>query len=186
VFDAGDEAEIRAGAPLVDTVIVQGLNTPDVIVASVPNVLDNNYLVTGLPYNILVASSDGTVANGALRDQFVLNGNGGDDNLKGLPPLEDVTRVTIDGGEGDDFISADAILNGGPDNDTLVGGAGPDTYNGGAGDDILVISDGDDTMNGDAGFDIVLYRGTNAGETLSLSQAYWNYRYLGSSHGRAN
>ena len=34
VFDAGNEAEIRNGAPLVDTVTVEGLNTADQIVAA--------------------------------------------------------------------------------------------------------------------------------------------------------
>ena len=83
VFDAGNEAEIRNGAALVDTVTVEGLNTADDITAGVPNVLDNNYLVSGLPYNILVTGSDGAVASGRTAISSSLNGNGGNDDADG-------------------------------------------------------------------------------------------------------
>jgi Ca2+-binding RTX toxin-like protein len=172
VFDAGNEAEIRNGAALIDTVTVEGLNTADHVVAGVPNVLDNNYLVSGLPYNILVTSSDGAVANGVLRDQFVLNGNGGDDNLKGLPPLESVTRVRLDGGAGNDFLSADAILIGGPGNDVLEGGAGDDQMDGGPGDDTFVGNGGTDAINGGADpsvGDTILLSGTAGSDAFTLT-----------------
>ena len=67
LFDAGNEAEIRPGTALVDTVTVEGLNRADNLVATRVNAQDNNYEISGLPYSILVAGSDGLAANGALR-----------------------------------------------------------------------------------------------------------------------
>ena len=170
VFDAGNEAEVRNGAALVDTVVVQGLDTPDVITASVPNILDNSYVVAGLPYRIVVNGSDGSVASGALRDQFTLNGNGGDDLLKAQPPLENITRVTLDGGVGDDFLSADAILIGGPGDDFLEGGAGDDQLFGNEGEDTMVGGGGSDTFDGGADFDTVLVSGTSGNDIITANQ----------------
>ena len=169
-FDAGNEAEIRNGAALVDTVIVQGLDTADGITASVPNILDNSYLVTGLPYRIVVSGSDGNPASGALRDQFTLNGNGGDDSLKAQAPIENVTRVTLDGGVGDDFLSADAILIGGPGDDFLEGGAGDDQFFGNEGEDTMIGNGGNDTFDGGPDFDTILVRGTSGNDAISINQ----------------
>ena len=172
VFDAGNEAEIRSGAPLVDTVTVQGLNSADQIVAAGINPQDNNYLVSGLPYNILVTGSDGAVANGLSRDQLVLNGNGGDDNLKALSPLETLTRITLNGNAGNDFLSADAILNGGDGDDFLEGGSGNDTMDGGAGDDTFVGNGGIDNIGGGVSNsvgDTILVQGTSGADTISVT-----------------
>ena len=168
----GTKRRFVAAQPLVDTVTIEGLNTADDIVAARVNTLDNNYLVAGLPYNILVTSSDGAVANGLLRDQFVLNGNGGDDDLKGLAGLESVTRVTLNGGAGDDLLSADAILNGGDGDDFLEGGAGNDTMDGGAGDDTFVGNGGTDAIGGGSSNsvgDTILVDGTSGADVISLS-----------------
>ena len=170
-FDAGNEAEIRSGAALVDTLTVEGLNTPDIIAAGVPNVLDNNYRVTGLPYNILVNGSDGNAANGALRDVLAINGNGGNDDIKALAGAETVVTVTLNGGVGNDVLSADAVLNGDDGNDTLVGGSGNDTLNGGNGDDTFVFTAGNDTVIGGAGFDTLRVEGDNNPNTMTFSQA---------------
>ena len=69
--------------------------------------------------------------------------------------MSDVEVVT--GGTGDDtltaFASLPATLNGGPGNDTLVGGSANDTLNGGPGNDVLRGMAGNDVMNGDDGND---------------------------------
>jgi Ca2+-binding RTX toxin-like protein len=173
VFDAGNEAEIRNGAALVDTVTVEGLNTADHLLAAVTNAQDNNYLVTGLPYNILVTNSDGTASTVTLRDQLIINGNGGDDNLKALPPVESVTRVTLNGNDGNDFLSTDAILNGGDGNDTLEGGSGDDTIDGGPGNDIILFHEfnagGTDTLTGGTGADTILVLGGVGNDDIDVT-----------------
>ena len=171
-FDAGNEAEIRNGAPLIDTVTVEGLNTPDTITASVPNVADNNYRVSGLPYNILVTGSDGNVANGALRDLLSINGNDGNDALTADSDVDDVTRVTLNGGIGDDVLSADGTLNGGDGNDSLTGGPGNNTMDGGAGDDVFAGNGGTDSIGGGAGSsigDAILATGTGGNDVFNLA-----------------
>jgi len=62
--------------------------------------------------------------------------------------------VTIDGGEGDDYIEgADVTIIGGPGNDTLIGSDGDDSLDGGPGDDSIVGLGGDDTLIGGDGND---------------------------------
>ena len=170
VFNAGNEAEVRSGAPLVDTVTIEAPNTSNNLSVAITNANDNNFLVSGLPYNVLVVDSDGSVASGALRDVFILNGNGGDDNLKVLPGVENFALVTLNGGLGDDVLSADAVLIGGPGNDFLEGGVGDDTLQGDAGEDTMIGGGGNDTYNGGADYDTILVRGTSGNDTIQVIQ----------------
>ncbi|WP_173270396.1 beta strand repeat-containing protein [Thiosulfatimonas sediminis] len=69
------------------------------------------------------------------------------------------SAATINGGAGDDVISAAAAvaavtLNGNAGNDTLTGGTKADTINGGDGDDFIYGNEGADTLTGGAGADI--------------------------------
>ena len=80
----------------------------------------------------------------------------GDDQVT----LTAVAAITanIDVGAGNDRIDASAstigvTLSGGPGNDLLIGGQGPDTLFGNDGNDILVGGAGDDSLFGDAGSD---------------------------------
>ncbi|MBI1321701.1 hypothetical protein GC170_00730 [bacterium] len=86
----------------------------------------------------------------------------GDDIVKVAPGVENLTRISVDGGAGDDFLSADATLIGGPGNDTLQGGLGNDSLVGNDGDDVFLISSGNDTVDGGAGFDILQLIGATA------------------------
>ena len=72
---------------------------------------------------------------------------------------------------GNDFLSADAVISGGPGDDFLEGGSGDDTLNGGAGDDTMVGGGGQDTYNGGAGFDTILIRGTSGADTIDVQQS---------------
>ncbi len=107
---------------------------------------------------------------GTAGDTLVINGLGGDDTVKadpsglGTPPL-----FVLDGGDGDDFISADATLIGGAGNDTLIGGAGADSLDGGPGDDVLDGGPGSDTLDGGTGTDTVLVQGLAANDGIGVS-----------------
>ncbi len=93
---------------------------------------------------------------------------GGDDVVKAAPGVEALTSISVDGGAGDDYISADATLIGGSGNDTLQGGAGNDSIDGGLGDDVIVLTGGTDTYVGGGGFD-TLYMSGSGGADFSLS-----------------
>ena len=101
---------------------------------------------------------------------LVIDGDTGNDNIKVDPSTSlGGTTVTLNGEEGDDYLSADATLNGGIGNDVLVGGAGNDTMNGGAGDDTFIGNGGTDEVNGGSGADTILVTGTAGNDTINLS-----------------
>jgi hypothetical protein len=90
----------------------------------------------------------------------VINGQ-----VAGTAELSPITRIEIDGGDGDDRISvqlgsaASAVatrLVGGKGNDFLTGSANADVIVGGVGNDTLEGGAGDDTLDGDAGNDRLL------------------------------
>ncbi|MCY2927699.1 MAG: hypothetical protein NT031_20105, partial [Planctomycetota bacterium] len=80
-------------------------------------------------------------------DTLTVNGNDGNDTIKVSAPTtpgdastgaEGHVAIVLNGGAGDDFLSADATLNGGAGNDTIVSGQGNDTIDGGDGVDRVV------------------------------------------------
>ena len=77
-----------------------------------------------------------------------IDGEGGDDSIKGLDGNDDIT-----GGSGDDK------LYGGEGNDKLDGGTGDDTLDGGPGNDELTGGSGNNTLDGGEGVDIAIYLG---------------------------
>ncbi len=101
----------------------------------------------------------------------------GDDVVNLLSSRFTYGDVTIDGGDGNDFIWSNAgndTLIGGNGNDLIDGDAGDDAIFGGSGNDILIGregndifdgGDGNDTINGDAGNDIL--NGGNDDDTLN-------------------
>ncbi|NLE36900.1 MAG: calcium-binding protein, partial [Pirellulaceae bacterium] len=109
-------------------------------------------------------------ANG---DILRINGLEGDDVIIAD---DDVTTgspgsilVTLDGGPGNDYLSADAVLIGGAGNDTLVGGPGNDLFDGGPGDDTIVGNGGTDTVVGGAGGDTILVEGTPGDDVITVT-----------------
>ena len=121
-----------------DTVTVNGRGSDDNLTISTAA---GTVSVRGLRYDVHVNAA--VVAD----DRLVVNGNDGNDRIKAVAGVEAVIGITLNGDAGDDFLSADAILNGGLGDDRLEGGAGPDTYNGNKGDDKLVISGGTATAS---------------------------------------
>lgn len=77
----------------------------------------------------------------------------GDDVVKVDANLTGMVLISLKGGDGNDFLSADATLLGDAGDDTLVGGAGKDSIDGGDGNDWLFGLDDDDTLNGGLGDD---------------------------------
>ena len=98
-------------------------------------------------------------------------GLGGNDSIKVASGVEDLTQIQVDGGDGNDYLSADATIIGGAGNDTLVGGVGNDLLDGGEGNNTFLLSSGDDTLIGGFGFDILALSGTvGASNIFSINQ----------------
>lgn len=75
-------------------------------------------------------------------------------------PTPSVHSIVVEAGAGDDQVSVPdefiaVYINGGPGNDSLVGGGGDDTLTGGAGKNTLIGGGGDDRLNGSGGRDSI-------------------------------
>jgi Ca2+-binding RTX toxin-like protein len=162
---------------------IEGTLESDVLVGSdAANVFDpssGDDQVSGLGGNdTLIASPgadsfDGGPGNDTGSDLWdpgnSLNGGEGDDTLSAAGPVsggpgEDVLSGSpVDGGEGDDALTG----NGGPD--TLLGGPGKDALHGDSGADTLVGGLGQDTLDGGTDFgDIADYSDHSADVRVDL------------------
>ncbi len=141
-----------------DIVSVEGRNTADEIEIGQAG---TSVIVQGLTYNV-------TINSATAADRLIVSGNAGDDSIKAEPGVETTIGIQLDGDAGDDLLSADAVINGGAGNDTLIGGVGNDTINGNDGDDIIDGRGGTNTVDGGNGADTILVSGTAASETLSV------------------
>ncbi|MFK8114092.1 MAG: choice-of-anchor Q domain-containing protein [Rubripirellula sp.] len=166
----GDDDTINVGdlfqTEVVNVTIVAGGGAETVNVAGRTTADNLNVTGTvsieGFAYDVNITGSD-------TSDNLVISGNEGDDSIKVEPGVEASITITLNGNAGDDFLSADAVLNGGAGNDTLIGGAGNDTINGNGGDDIIDARGGTNTVDGGDGEDTFLVSGTAAGETLDVT-----------------
>jgi hypothetical protein len=138
---------------------------------------DDNILITtsaagtvnllGLPgYDIRLLN----VAGGAGADTLTVNGNDGNDVIKSVDGVEAQVNIVLNGNAGDDFLSADATLNGGTGDDFLEGGSGDDVINGGAGEDTMIGLAGADTFDGGTEFDTILILGTSGDDRIDANQ----------------
>jgi len=107
---------------------------------------------TGL--TIRVGSGNDTIEVATdVRVHFTMEGQSGDDNLRGGAGGE-----TIRGGAGRDYVdgfSGDDVLDGGDGNDVIYAGDGNDLVSGGAGVDYLEGGRGDDLVLGGAHDDVI-------------------------------
>jgi Ca2+-binding RTX toxin-like protein len=155
-----DAITVNLGADAdADNLFVNATGSADDL--SITSAAAGQVALSGLAYAV-------NVGGATTSDRLTVNGGAGNDSIKADTGVENTIGITLNGDNGDDFLSADAILNGGAGNDTLQGGLGNDTLNGGDGDDILIVSPGNDTLNGDAGFDTIRYNGNGAANILTL------------------
>ena len=142
-----EAVNIDLGAGDADAVIINGRNTADNIQVSSAGATLVDF--QGLGYDVNITSA-------TTADTLTVNGNNGDDSIKANNGVENTIAIVFNGNDGNDFLSADATLNGGNGDDTLVGGVGADILNGDAGNDTLTGNGGADTINGGTGSDTVL------------------------------
>jgi len=154
-----------SGDAQADTVIVNATNADDII-----DVLGagTSVSVLGLAARVNLTNSEG--ANDAL----VVNALGGNDGVTATTLPAGIIKLTLDGGADDD------TLLGSQGADVFLGGAGDDFIFGDNGNDVAFMGadadvfqwdpgDGSDTIEGQGGADTLLFFGSNASENISIA-----------------
>ncbi len=121
--------------------------------------------------NVAGLASQVEIRNMIPQDRLTVSGRNGDDKIKVQSGVENSIGITLDGGAGNDTLSADAILIGGPGDDFLQGGLGNDQLFGNDGDDTMIGGPGLDTYDGGLGFDKILVLGTPGNDSISITQS---------------
>ena len=161
---AGTLGGSTAGAGVAQT-IVNGTKGSDSIVATGSG---GAATVTGLAAQVNVVHGD------ASRDQLGINALAGNDRVDASALHADALKLGIDGGVDDDTLlggaGADA-LRGGDGNDVVDGNQGADIALLGAGDDRFVWDpgDGSDVVEGQTGHDAMTFNGANVSEQFDVS-----------------
>jgi RTX calcium-binding nonapeptide repeat (4 copies) len=148
------------GGDGIDTAVAQGSNDALQVFALAPAV------------GFSEAGSVGLVQ--ALAESLLVTALAGDDSVTAGTGLATLTRLTIDGGAGND------TLLGGDGNDAPIGGTGNDFADGNRGADVALMGAGDDTfqwdpgdgsetVEGQEGADTMLFNGANVAEKIDLS-----------------
>jgi Ca2+-binding RTX toxin-like protein len=134
------------GDAAIDTVVANGGAASDTITVSGDAA---GVAVLGLAAQVLVTGADAT-------DNLVVNGGAGSDTMNASALVPSAMRVTLDGGANDD---------------TLIGSFAADTLLGGDGNDLFVWNPGhgNDTVEGqDGSNDVLRFTGSNIGEAVGL------------------
>jgi Ca2+-binding RTX toxin-like protein len=156
----GDRLLIDGGAG-TDSVTANGTGGDDVIGA----IADGT--------NVAVVSGSGPIIGTTGVEQLRLAGGLGNDTLTATGNLAALTRITFDGGAGNDTIrggnGADVLL-GGSGNDFVDGNQGNDTADLGSGNDVFGWDpgDGSDVVEGGTGTDTLQFNGSNIGEAINV------------------
>jgi Ca2+-binding RTX toxin-like protein len=144
--------------------------------------LPGNYTISEADEELFLRLDErviGTVPTAAVSELFVRGSRLNDRLTLEQFPAGLKNHVTVKGGAGNDWISAESAgisirleggsggdtLLGGPFSDTLAGGVGNDQLTGGSGRDVLLGSKGWDTLDGGRGNDVV--KGQASADTLT-------------------
>ena len=106
-------------------------------------------------------------------ERVVINAGAGDDTVEATGNLAGSIALTVDGGAGNDRIlgsNGNDVLLGGDGNDFIDGQQGADVAFMGAGDDLFQWDpgDGSDVVEGQDGRDTMLFNGANVGENFAI------------------
>ncbi len=154
----------NTGDVAADTVIVNGTDGPDAIEIVGAG---TSCSVMGLSAPINITNSEGA------SDALVINALAGEDEVWATTLPAGVIRLTLDGGADDD------TLLGSQGADVFLGGAGDDYIFGDNGDDVALMGsdndvfewapgDGNDTVEGQDGADALVFSGSNAAENIDV------------------
>ncbi|HEY6992736.1 MAG TPA: calcium-binding protein, partial [Xanthobacteraceae bacterium] len=151
-----DLAFVGAGDGQPDAVTVDGTAGNDHISIASSGA---SIVVGGLSAQVAIGGAE------AANDSLVIHGLGGNDTIDASALNASQISLTIDAGDGSDTIF------GSHGGDTVIGGTGNDVALLGDGDDLFVWNpgDGSDTVGGGAGTDTLLFDGSNASESITIS-----------------
>jgi Ca2+-binding RTX toxin-like protein len=153
-----------AGDGAADVVIVNGTSGNDIIDVFGAG---TTVAVLGLAVQVNIANSEGA------NDSLVINALAGNDGVTASTLPAGVIKLTIDGGADNDVLlgsqGADVFL-GGAGDDFVFGDNGNDVALLGAGDDVFQWDpgDGNDTIEGQDGADKLLFFGSSASENIDI------------------
>src|SRR5262249_54188137 len=135
IWNLGDDTDLSEGGIGNDTVEVNGGNGAETFTVTANGTRVRFDRLSPGPFTIDMGTSE----------NLVLNMNGGDDSFSATRNLATLTKLTVDGGTGND------TLLGGNGNDTLFGGDGNDFIDGNQGSDLAQMGAGDDVFQWDPG-----------------------------------
>jgi Ca2+-binding RTX toxin-like protein len=166
IWNPGDGSDVARGEAGNDTVIVNGGGVSETFTISATATGALFERVSPAPFFVDIISPT---------ENLLLNANGGGDIITGSVGLNGVITLTLNGGPGDDLIrggDGPDTLNGDEGDDTLIGFRGADIMRGGDGDDMMIWNNGDgsDIMDGGPGNDTSVVNGSPADETFTISQ----------------
>ncbi len=165
VWNHGDGSDLMEGGDDNDVVQVNGSNADGDEFTISPN---GNRVRFDRDNLGLFTLDIGTTEN------LDVNGQGGNDTLRGSVGLDGLIDLDLDGGEGNDLlIGGDGVdvLRGGAGNDTLIGHRGNDIKIGESGNDRMIVHNGDgsDFLEGGADRDTVVVHGSDAiGDDITI------------------
>ncbi|QAY75269.1 calcium-binding protein [Sphingosinicella sp. BN140058] len=164
IWNPGEGTDLMEGGAGIDTAEMNGNNGAEVFTATANGNRVRFDRLDPAPFSLDI----GTTEN------LVVNMNGGNDSFSATGNLAVLTKLTVDGGTGNDTIlgsnGADILL-GGEGDDFLDGQQGSDVMFLGAGDDGARWDpgDGNDVIEGQDGFDTFLMNGANIAELMDVS-----------------
>jgi len=164
VWNPGDDTDLNEGASGTDTVEVNGGNGAEQFTTTANGTRVRFDRVTPAPFAIDIGTSE----------KLVLNANGGDDRHSATGNLAALIGITVDGGaQNDTLLGSNGV-------DVLLGGDGTDFADGNQGNDVALLGagddsfqwdpgDGSDVIEGQDGLDAMLFNGSNAFENMAAS-----------------
>jgi len=129
---------------------------------------DDKFVISGSGNSVSVIRKFATVnitGTDGTTDSLTVKGQGGDDTIDASTLEAGVIALTLDGGDGNDFII------GSQGDDLIIGGKGSDVAFMGDGNDTFVWNpgDGSDIVEGQDGSDTLQFNGANIDEKFDLS-----------------
>ena len=164
VWNPGDDTDLNEGGADTDTVEVNGGGGAEQFTTTANGTRVRFDRVNPAPFALDVGTSE----------NLVLNANGGDDSHSATGNLAALIKITVDGGAQNDTLlgsNGNDLVLGGEGNDFADGQQGNDVGFLGAGEDVFQWDpgDGSDTVEGQAGTDELLFNGSAGSEIFAAS-----------------
>jgi Ca2+-binding RTX toxin-like protein len=164
IWNPGDDTDLNEGDAGDDTVEVNGSGGAEVFTATANGTRVRFDRMDPAPFAIDIGTSE----------NLVLNAVGGNDSFSAAGNLASLIKITVDGGANNDTLlgsnGVDLLL-GGDGNDFVDGQQGDDLAFLGAGDDVFQWDpgDGSDVVEGQDGPDTMLFNGSAGAEIMDAS-----------------